>query len=151
VIDDARPYALVTPRRIPLPLKSQVEQELQRMEKLGVICRVDTQTEWCAGMVIIPKGKNKVCICVDLTKLNKNVCWERHILPSVEQILAQLNGAKVFSKLDTNSGFWQIRLSEKSKHFYHTYGRFCFNRLPFGISADASSFWHRYSPCTETE
>ena len=111
---DARPYTLVTPRRIPLPLKSQVEKELQHMEKLGVIRRVDTPTEWCAGIVVVPKGNSKVHICVDLTKLNKSVCRERHILPSMEQTLAQLNGTKVFSKLDANSGFWQIRLSEKS-------------------------------------
>ena len=143
--DDARPYALVTPRRIPLPLKSQVEQELQRMEKLGVVRRVDTPTEWCAGMVVVPKGNNKVRICVDLTKLNKNVCRERHILPSVEETLAQLNGAKVFSKLDANSGFWQIRLSEKSAlltTFITPMGRFCFKRLPFGITS-APEFYQK--------
>ena len=86
------------------------------MEKLGVICRVYTSTEWCAGMVVIPKGNKKVRICVDLTKLNNSVCREHHILPSVEQTLAQLSGAKVFSKLNANSGFWQIRLSE-SLHY----------------------------------
>ena len=102
---DARPYALVTPRKIPLPLKSQVEKGLQRMEKLGVTHRVNTPTEWCAGMVVVSKGNNKVRICVDLTKLNRSVCCEHHILPYVEQTLAQLNGAKVFSKLDANSGF----------------------------------------------
>ena len=75
------------------------------MEQLGVIRRVDTPTEWCSGMVFVPKSNNKVCICVDLTKLNKSVCRERHILPSVERTLAQLQGAKFFTKLDANSGF----------------------------------------------
>ena len=41
-------------------------------------------------------------------------CQERHILPSVEQSLAQLGGARVFSKLAANSGFWQVKLSEES-------------------------------------
>jgi len=146
--DDAQPYALVTPRRIPLPLKSQVEQELQPTEKLGVIRRVDTPTEWCAGMVVVLKGNNKVRICVDLAKLNKNVCRERHILPSVEQSLAQLNGAKVFSKLDANSGFWQIRLSEKSAlltTFITPMGRFYFIRLPFGITSAPEFYQKRMS------
>ena len=65
-------------------------------------------------MVVVPKNNSKVRICVDLTQLNKGVCHERHILPSVEQTLSQLQGAKVFSKLDANSGFWQIKLSSQS-------------------------------------
>ena len=145
---NATPYALATPRRIPLPLKAQVEQELCRMEQLGVIQRVDTPTEWCAGMVVVPKGNNKVRICVDLTMLNKNVCRERHILPSVEQTLAQLQGAKMFTKLDANSGFWQIKLSEKSAlltTFITPVGRFCFNRLPFGITSAPEFYQKRMS------
>ena len=56
-------------------------------------------------------------------KLNQSVCRERHILPLVEQILAQLGGAAVFSKLDVNSGFWQIELTERlccpdNLHYY---------------------------------
>ena len=145
---EARPYALATPRRIPLPLKSQVEQELKRMEQLGVIRKVDVPTDWCAGMVVVPKGNNKVRICVDLTKLNKSVCRERHILPSVEQTLAQLSGAKVFTKLDANSGFWQIKLSEESSlltTFITPMGRFCFNRLPFGITSAPEFYQKRMS------
>ena len=142
---DAKPYALATPRRIPIPLKSSVEQELKRMQDLGVIRKVEEPTEWCAGMVVVPKGNGKVRICVDLTKLNQNVCRERHILPSVEQTLAQLQGARVFSKLDANSGFWQIKLSQKSAlltTFITPVGRFCFNRLPFGITS-APEFYQK--------
>ena len=145
---NAAPYALATPRRIPLPLKSQVEEELHRMEQLGVIRKVDSPTEWCAGMVVVPKGNNKVRICVDLTRLNKNVRRERHILPSVEQTLAQLKGAKTFTKLDANSGFWQIKLSEKSAlltTFITPVGRFCFNRLPFGITSAPEFYQKRMS------
>ena len=65
------------------------------MEKLGVVARVEQPTDWCAGMV--PKSNGKVCICVDLTKLNKSVRRERHPLPSFDQILAQLSGATIFS------------------------------------------------------
>ena len=77
---DAEPYALVNPRRIPLPLKGEVEEKLKCMEALGVICKVDIPTDWCAGMVVVPKSNNKVRICVDLTKLNRSVCCEWHIL-----------------------------------------------------------------------
>ena len=84
------PFALTTPRRIAIPLRPQVKEELQRMEKLGVIAKVQQATDWCAGMVVVPKSNGKVRICVDLTKLNASVCRERHILPSVEETLAQL-------------------------------------------------------------
>ena len=62
-------------------------------------------TDWCAGMVVIPKSGGIVRICLYLTKLNQNVQRECLMLPSVEQTLAQLGGATVFSKLDANSGF----------------------------------------------
>ena len=84
------------------------------MEDLGVIAKVHKPTEWCAGMVVVPKANGKVRICVDLTNLNQSVRRERHPLPAVDQTLAQLAGAKVFSKLDANSGFWQIPLAPES-------------------------------------
>ena len=66
------------------------------MEKLRVISKVNQPTDWCAGMVVVLKGNGKVRICVDLTGLNDSVCRERHPLPVVDQILAQLAGAKIF-------------------------------------------------------
>jgi len=49
----------------------------------------------------------------------------------------------VFRKLDANAGFWQIRLSKESSlltTFKTPYGRFCFNRLPFGITSAPEFF-----------
>ena len=77
--EGATPFTLTTPRHVPIPLLSKVKEELQRMESMGVITRIDEPTEWCAGMVVVPKRGGKVRICVDLTKLNKSVCRERHI------------------------------------------------------------------------
>ena len=124
---DAKPFTLSAPRRVALPLLPKVKAELARMEKLGVISKVDTPTEWCAGIVIVPKPNDDIRICVDLTKLNESVCREKHILPSVEQILAQLGNSTVFTKLDANAGFWQIKLSQESSPlttFITPYGRF---------------------------
>lgn len=47
------------------------------------------------------------------------------------------------SKLDANSGFWQVPLSEQSAlltTFITPFGRFCFNRMPFGISSAPEHF-----------
>ena len=67
------------------------------MEALGVVSKIEEPTEWCSLIIVVPKPNGKVLICVDLTKLNTSVCHERHILPSVEQTLAQVGDAKYFS------------------------------------------------------
>ena len=110
----AKPYGLSTPRRVAVPLLKAVEQELHRMEELGVIARVTEPTDWCSGMVVVPTRDGKVRICVDLTRLNESVRRERHPLPATDPILAQLSGAQVFTKLDANSAFWQIPLATES-------------------------------------
>ena len=142
------PFALITPRRIAIPLRPQVKTELERMEKLGVIAKVQQPTDWCAGMVIVPKPNCTIGICVDLTKLNASICQERHILPSVKETLAQLGDAKVFSKLDANSGFWQLKLASESTlltTFITPFGHYCFKRLLFGISSAPEVFQRRIS------
>ena len=66
----------------------------------------------------------------------------RHTL-KVDTTLALLSGAQVFSKLDANSGFWQIPLTEESRlltTFITPFGRYCFNTLPFGISSAPEHF-----------
>jgi hypothetical protein len=150
--DDAKPTALYTPRKIPFPLREKVHQELQRMESLGVISKVEQPTEWCAGMVVIPKKDGNVRICVDLKPLNTSVLRETHPLPRVDDLLAQLSGAKLFSKLDANSGFWQVPLAEQSRHlttFITPFGRYCFNTMPFGISSAPEHFQRRMNEILE--
>ena len=64
-------------------------------------------------------------------------------MPTTEQPLAKLAGAKVVTKLDANSGFWQRKLSSKSKlltTLITPLGRYCYKRLPFGISSALEHF-----------
>ena len=134
--------------RHPLPLPPKVAQELAKMEAKGVISKVDEPTPWCAGMVVVPKKSGNVRICVDLKPLNESVLREVHPLPKVDETLAQLSGAKVFTKPDVNSGFWQIPLATPSRlltTFITPIGRFCFNKLPFGISSAPEHFQKRIS------
>jgi len=65
-------------------------------------------------MVVVLKKDKTVRLCVDLKPLNASVLRETHPLSKVDDILAQLAGAKIFLKLDANSGFWQIPLTESS-------------------------------------
>ena len=73
------------------------------------------------------------------------VCREKY-MPSVEQSLGKFTGAKRFSKLDANMGFWQIPLTKESAKyttFITSFGRFHFNRLLFGITNISSAGWQR--------
>lgn len=143
--EGAVPYAISVPRKLPIGLRDETEKELKRMLELGVIERVEEYREWCAGMVVAPKSSGAVRICVDLTQLNKSVKRENFPLPRVEEMLAMIDGSQVFSKMDANSGFWQIKLNEESRKlttFITPFGRFQFKKMPFGISA-APEFFQR--------
>ena len=145
---DATPHAIYSARNIPLPLRSKVQQELARMEAEGIVSKVDVPTPWCAGIVAVPKKSGTVRICVDLKRLNQSVMREIYPLPKVDETLAQLSGATVFTRLDANSGFWQIPLSTDSRlltTFITPFGRYCFNKLPFGISSAPEHFQMRMS------
>ena len=54
-------------------MRAQVKEELDRMEKVGVISKVTEPSPWCAGMVVIPKQDRDVRVCVDLKGLNENM------------------------------------------------------------------------------
>ncbi|XP_075547626.1 uncharacterized protein LOC142582106 [Dermacentor variabilis] len=140
----AVPFSLSVPRRIPIPLLEIVcwTISLDKLESAGVIRRVDKPTPWCSGLVVVRKGDGSYRLCVDLTQLSKVVLWERHILPTVEQALGLLGDAAVFSKLDETASFHQVKLSDSEEltTFITPCGRYCFCRLPFGISSAPEYF-----------
>jgi hypothetical protein len=119
---------------------------LDEMEKAGVISVVKERTEWCAGMVPVPKPSDPTCvrICVDLIELNKAIVRERVILPTIEETLSKFAGAKIFSKLDCRDSFWQVPLHPDSRlltTFLTPWNKYCFNRLSMGLCS-ASEFFH---------
>ena len=85
-------------------MKQKVQQELKRLEKDNIIRPVKMPTYWCAPIVAVLKNNGKVRLCVDFTKLNQSIKREKFPLPSIDQLLSELNGAQVFTKLDCNDG-----------------------------------------------
>ena len=112
--ENATPFCLATPRRVPLPLMKKVKDEIDRMVDCGVIEQVNDSTDWCAPIVAVPKPSGAVRIWVDLTKLNESVRRDYYIIPKVEMTLGSIAEGTVYSKLDANSGFHQIMLSNES-------------------------------------
>ena len=92
----ATPYCLFTPRNVPIPLRPKVQEELDRMESLGVIRKVDEPTPWCAGMVVVPKKEGAIRICVDLKPLNetsfgKYILFQRLMIPNLQEQSSSAN------------------------------------------------------------
>ena len=135
--DDAVPYRCGVAQRVALPLQEKVRDELQRMQDLGVIVQETGPTDWCSPMVPVLKPSGAVRICVDLKKLNASALKCEHFsLPVISDTLAKFAGSTVFTALDTNSGFWQIPLSDEAPKlttFITSFGAFRFLRMPFGI------------------
>jgi len=71
---------------------------------------VSTPTDWVSSIVIVKKNKSDIRICLDPTDLNKAIKRPHFPLPTIEEVIADLNSAKVFSTLDAKSGFWQVEL-----------------------------------------
>ena len=94
-------------------------------------------------MIAVPKKSGAIRISIDLKQLNQCVIREVHPMSKVDNTLTKLSGAKYFRKLDANSGFWQIPLSQKSQlltTFIMPFEQFCFNKLPFGIASAPEHF-----------
>ena len=62
------------------------------------------------------KSPNEVQICVDMREPNRAIKRTRYIIPTVVDIIVDLNGAKVFSKLGLRKGYNQLILAQSPKH-----------------------------------
>ena len=151
--EDAEPSSVYVACRVAIPLLPAVEAELKKMEKEEVIREIKKPTKFCSAMVVVPKQSKdpqskdvRVRICVDLKHVNKNVKRERYILPTIEDITSKLSEAQVFSTLDAASGCYQVSLDEESQElttFISPFGRYCFKRLPFGITSAPEIFMRK--------
>ena len=116
---------------------------LERLESLDIIEKVTGPTPWVSPIVVVPKNSGEVRICVDMREANKAVKREKHLMPTIDNLVADLNGATVFSKLDRSSGYHQLELEPESRHittFSTHVGLRRYKRLMFGINAASEIF-----------
>ncbi|XP_063400348.1 uncharacterized protein K02A2.6-like [Mytilus trossulus] len=129
-------------RRIPFHIRKQVEAELEKLEKQDIIEKVDGPTPWVSPIVLAhkPKNKNEIRLCVDMREPNKAILRSRHITPTLDDMILDLNGSKVFSKMDLRSGYHQLELNEESRNittFTTHVGLRRYKRLSFSVSSAA--------------
>ncbi|UYV62790.1 K02A2.6-like, partial [Cordylochernes scorpioides] len=130
-------------RKIPFSIREKVKAELERMEKLDIIEKVEEPSEWTHPIVVVQKPSGDVRICMDHRELNKYVQRERYILPTAETIFSELKGATVFSVFDASSAFWHVPLDKESTNLCTIatpFGRFRFKRLPYGLNSASEVF-----------
>ena len=75
--------------------------------------------------------------------LNKAICREHHAIPTLEEILPKLTGAKLSSIVDAKCGYWNFELDEESSYlttFNSLIGQYRFLRMPFGLKMSQDVF-----------
>lgn len=107
-LDESVEPVVHPPRKIPIALQDKVRDELNRMEQLGVIVKQTEPTQWVNSMVVVVKP-NKIRICIDPKDLNKAIMREQYPMKTIDEVIAKMPNAAIFSKLDATSGFWQLR------------------------------------------
>ena len=83
-----------------------IQQQVEEIKKAGVV--EDSSSPWASPIVLDRKSDNTWRFCVDYRKLNAVTVKDAYPLPHVDSSLSRLEGAKFFSTMDMQSGFWQI-------------------------------------------
>ena len=144
-IDESQTPVALPHRRVPFHLRSKVEDKIQELLDDDIIEPARGPTPWVSPIVTPckPGNPDEIRLCVDMRGPNQAILRERHITPTIEDVLSDMNGACVFSKLDLNQGYHQLLLDETSRYittFTTHAGLFRYKRLNFGISCASEIF-----------
>ena len=131
--------------RIPFSRKQKVIDKLKELEALDVIEKVNGPTSWINPLVVVEQSNGDVRICLAMRQANRAILREKHSVPTIEETLQEMSGAKVFSKLDLNMVFHQIELSLESRDintFAGPNGLYRYKRPLFGVNMATEKFQH---------
>ena len=130
-------------RNVPFASINQIDKELDRLESIGVISKIE-YNKWAAPAVYVKKKSNEIRVCADFsTGLNAALKDYHYPLPSPEEVFAKLNGGKYFSKIDLSEAYLQLAMEEQSSRLLciNTHrGLYKFERLAFGVKVAPAIF-----------
>ena len=141
LLDDAIPSSR-PPYQVPIHLREEVNSEIDKLIDLNIIEPSDS-VDWCAPIVPVRKPDKSIRLCVDYREINKVTPLDRHVIPTLPEILDRIGQATVLSKIDLTSGFHQIVVEPQSRDhttFLSPKGKFRFVRMPFGLKNAPSHF-----------
>ncbi|XP_046976658.1 uncharacterized protein K02A2.6-like [Vanessa cardui] len=141
-LNDKKPV-FVKARPLPLSLRERVEAELERLQREGVIYKVD-RSDYGTPIVPVIKSNGDIGICGDYKITLNPILKDFHYpLPRIEEIFSILSGGEQYTKLDLSSAFQQCLLHEESQAMTaittHV-GTFVYRRVPFGIKCIPENF-----------
>ncbi|GFW05027.1 uncharacterized protein K02A2.6 [Trichonephila clavipes] len=132
-------------RTVPFALKGRVENEIDRLEKEGIIEKVDS-SEWATPVVPVVKSDGSIRLCADYSvTLNPNLIVPQHPLPRLDEILV-VKWGKQFTKLDFKHAYLQMKVhpdSQKLMTINTHKGLYICKRLMYGLNG-APAIWQRY-------
>ena len=130
-------------RSVPYSLKGAIEQDLEQLENLGVIEKVQF-SDGAAPVVPVQKSDGTVRLCGDYkVTINPVLNVDKYPVPKAEDLFATLAGGKKFSKLDLSHAYQQVLLESDSRQFVtiNTHkGLYRYTRLPFGVASVPTVF-----------
>ncbi|GFR20676.1 transposon Tf2-6 polyprotein [Trichonephila clavata] len=92
---------------VPFALKGRVENEIDRLEREGIIEKVES-SEWATPVFLVVKTDGSIRLCADYSvTLNTNLIVPQHPLPKLEEIFGSLNEGKQFAKLDFKHAYFK--------------------------------------------
>ena len=151
IIDNATPV-IQPPRKYPVHIREDLKRELEKMEDIGVIKKVNEPTDWVNAIACSRKKNGALRICLDPKPLNKCIKRTHHKTPTLEEISHKLAGAKHFTKLDAKHGYWAIHLDEESSLltcFNTPFGRHRYLRCPFGLKMSQNIYQQKMDQILE--
>ncbi|GKB21140.1 putative reverse transcriptase domain-containing protein [Tanacetum coccineum] len=130
----AVPVAL-TPYRLAPAKMQELSTQLQELSDKGFIR--PNSSPWGAPVLFVKKKDGSFRMCIDYRELNKLTMKNRYPLPRIDDLFDQLQGSRVYSKIDLRSGYHQLRVREEDipkAEFRTCYGHYEFQVMPFGFT-----------------
>ena len=88
----------------------ELKKQLDDMLRKGLIR--PSASPWVSPIIFVDKRDGTTRLCVDYRKLNDVTIKNKYPLPKIEDLFDQLNGARVFSKIDLRTGYHQLKVWE---------------------------------------